>query len=231
MSTDKSTAPLKNKRALVFILYTVLFYGFWTLWTICIRPEIKDAMSGSLIFEILANCVKLAVWTVPALLLIRKYDNALFIRFRQMFTERVSLRAALLWILLFSALSGGERLIALIQGRLHINPDFSLKSHLWLLIVGLTEETVFRGWLLNAAVKSGRDTKMIALNAVMFLCIHFPGWIQKGTFVSAFTGFGFISILVFSVLISICFLKHKNIVLPIFIHMLYDFILEFWIVS
>ena len=155
----------------------------------------------------------------------------MFIRFRQMFTERVSLRAALLWILLFSALSGGERLIALIQGRLHINPAFSLKTHLWLLIVGLTEEAGFRGWLLNATVKNEKDYKMIVLNAVMFLCIHFPGWIQKGTFVSAFTGFGFISILVFSVLISICFLKQKNIVLPIFIHMLYDFILEFWIVS
>jgi len=231
MSMDKNAAPLKNKRALVFILYTVLFYGFWTLWTICIRPEIKDAMAGSLIFEILANCVKLAVWTLPALLLIRKYNSKMFIRFRQMFTERVSLRAAVLWILLFSALSGGERLIALMQGRLHINPDFSLKSHLWLLVVGLTEEAVFRGWLLNATVKNEKDYKMIVLNAVMFLCIHFPGWIQKGTFVSAFTGFGFISILMFSVLISICFLKQKNIVLPIFIHMLYDFILEFWIVS
>ena len=49
-------------------------------------------------------------------------------------------------------------------------------------------------------------------------------------FVSAFTGFGFVSIMLFSVLASVCFLKHKNLLLPVFLHMLYDFILEFWLV-
>lgn len=164
---------------------------------------LKDAMQDSLLFEILSTGVKTAAWAVPALL----------------------------WILLLSALSGGGHLLALTQGNLHINPDFSLKHHHWLLLVGITEELVFRGWLLNATARSGRDIRMIALNAVMFLCIHFPGWIQSGEFLSTITGYEFVSILLFSVLISICFLKHKNIVLPIFIHMLYDFVLKFWIIS
>ncbi|MCQ2407708.1 MAG: CPBP family intramembrane metalloprotease [Oscillospiraceae bacterium] len=136
--------------------------------------------------------------------------------------------SVLLWTLLFAAISGGSLIRGILHGTLHINPDFSLASHQWLLVVGITEEMVFRGWLLNATAKDEKDWKPVAVNAVMFLCIHFPGWIQKGMFVSAITGFGFVSILIFSVLVSVCFLKHKNLLLPVFLHMLYDFMIEFW---
>ncbi len=72
---------------------------------------------------------------------------------------------------------------------------------------------------------------LILLNGIMFLCIHFPIWIHSGMFISAFTGLGFLSIILFSVAASICFLKHKNLMLVVFIHMLYDFILEFFVIT
>ena len=37
---------------------------------------------------------------------------------------------------------------------------------------------------------------------------------------------GWSVIMAFSVVVSICFLKHKNMLLPVFLHMLYDFMLE-----
>ncbi|HAM69554.1 MAG TPA: hypothetical protein DCP68_08075 [Ruminococcus sp.] len=227
-----SEPAVRERRNLLPVLtvYSVIFYGIWAVWALLIRPAYRNAFGETLLPELCSSAVKVLIWAVPALLLVKRFEPEMTVGLRQMFTQKVPLKWILFWTLLFAAISGGERLIALLRGTLHINPAFSIASHQWLLIVGITEEAVFRGWLLNATAKNEKDWKPIAVNAVMFLCIHFPGWIKKGMFVSAFTGFGFVSIMLFSVLASVCFLKHKNLLLPVFLHMLYDFILEFWLV-
>ena len=227
-----SEPAVRERRNLlpVLIVYSVIFYGIWAVWALLIRPAYRNAFGETLLPELVCSAVKVLIWAVPALLLVKRYEPEMTVGLRQMFSQKVPLKWILFWTLLFAAISGGGRLIALLRGTLHINPAFSFASHQWLLIVGITEEAVFRGWLLNATAKDEKDWKPIAVNAVMFLCIHFPGWIKKGMFVSAFTGFGFVSVMVFSALASVCFLKHKNLLLPVFLHMLYDFILEFWLV-
>ena len=228
MSNTNEMMSRKSSRIPAFIIHAVLFYAFWACWALLIRPAMKDAMQDSLLFEILASCVKLAAWTLPALLLVRHFEPEMTVGLKQMFTEEVPLKAFLLWTLLFALLSSGNVIHGISHGTLHINPEFSLINNQWLLFVGISEESVFRGWMLNATAKNETDWKPIALNSVMFLCIHFPGWINKGMFISAFTGFGFLTVLLFSVLVSICFLKHKNLLLPVFLRMLYDFMLEFF---
>ena len=223
-----SEQAVKSRRIPALIIYAVLFYSIWAVWALVIRPPIKEAMNDSLLFELMASCVKTAVWTVPALLLVKRFEPEMFVGLKQMFTQKVPLKAVLLWTLVFLIFGGGGLFRGILHGTLHIDPEFTLKNNQWLLFVGITEETVFRGWLLNATAENEKDWKPIALNAVMFLCIHFPGWIQKGTFISAFTSFGFLTILLFSVLVSVCFLKHKNLLLPVWLHMLYDFLLEFF---
>lgn len=220
----------KEKRKLlpVLIVYAAVFYAVWAAWAMLIRPAVKEAMGGTLLFEMLGSCVKVLVWTVPALLLVKRFEPAMTVGLRQMFTQKVPLKWILLWTLVFAVLSGGGLMRGILHGTLHINPAFSLAADQFLIFVGITEEAVFRGWLLNATAKDEKDWKPIALNAVMFLCIHFPGWIHKGMFVSAFTGFGFVGVMLFSVLASYCFLKHKNLLLPVFLHMLYDFMIDFF---
>ena len=216
----------KSNRIPALIIHAIIFYAFWACWALLIRPAMKDAMHDSLLFEILASCIKLASWTLPALLLIRHFSPELQVGFRQMFTAKVPLKSALLWILLFSAYSGGNCLFALFKGNLHINPEFTLKSHIWLLVVGITEEAVFRGWMLNATAKKTNDMFALGLNALMFLAIHFPKWIDEGIFIQAFTGFGFLSVIIFSVVTGVIFLKTKNLVLPVLLHMWYDLMLS-----
>lgn len=217
-----------SKKLPALIIYTILFYSIWACWAIWIRPQIKEAMGDSLLFEVLGSCVKLVVWTVPALLLVRKFEPEMQVGFKQMFTNKVPLKWVLLWTVIFAVFSGKTLLSGILHGTLHINPDFLKPASLYLLIVGITEETVFRGWLLNATVKNDKIGQAVTLNAVMFLCIHFPGWYQKGMLASAITGFGFLGILLFSIVVSICFLKHKNLLLPVFLHMLYDFMIDFF---
>ena len=217
-----------SKKIPALIIHAVIFYTIWACWSLLIRPAIKEAMNGSLLFELFGSCVKVFVWVVPALLLVKHFEPEMHVGLKQMFTNKVPLKTVLLWSLLFIVLSSSNLVTGIWHRTLHINPEFSLTNQQFLIFVGITEETVFRGWMLNATAKDEKDWKMIALNAVMFLCIHFAGWIQKGMFVGAFTGFGFLTILLFSALVSVCFLKHKNLLLPVFLHMLYDFMLEFF---
>ena len=204
-----------SKKIPALVIHAVLFYAFWACWALVIRPPIKEAMNGSLLFELFGSAVKTLVWVVPALLLVKHFETECFVGLKQMFTQKVPLKWVLLWSLIFAMMSGGTMLTGILHGTLHVNPEFTLTNKQWLLFVGFTEEAVFRGWMLNATAKNEKDWKMLLLNGVMFLCIHFPGWIQKGMFVSAFSGFGFLSIILFGVLAGYCFLKHKNLLLPV----------------
>ncbi|MBQ6039589.1 MAG: CPBP family intramembrane metalloprotease [Oscillospiraceae bacterium] len=210
------------------IIHAVIFYAFWACWTLWLRPPIKEAMNGSLLFELFGSAVKMLVWFVPAILLVKRFEPDMYVGAKQMFTEKVPLKSVLFWSLIFCLLGSGTLIKGLRGGTLHINPEFTLTNNQWLLFVGITEEAVFRGWMLNATAKSEKDWKMLLLNAVMFVCIHIPTWILHGQLHAAFAQFGFVSIIFVSVLFSFSFLKHKNLLLPVWLHMLYDFMLEFF---
>jgi membrane protease YdiL (CAAX protease family) len=90
------------------------------------------------------------------------------------------------------------------------------------LFVGITEEMVFRGWLLNAMVKDMSQWLAILINATLFLLIHFPRLIMEDALISAFTSFNFIGLVVLSFIFSVSFLKSKSILVPITMHMFYD---------
>ena len=227
MSEAAANSRISGKTK-VLIVHFVIFYAVWACWSLFLVPALEGAMGKTVLTETVKGCVKLLFWTLPALLFVRKFEPELFVGVRWMFTEKVPLKWWLLWSLLFTVMAGGTVLRGIWHGTLHINPDFSADTHLWLLFVGITEEGLFRGWLLNATAKKWDDWGMIALNAVMFLSIHFPGWYRKGTLLSAFTSGGFLTVILFSVCVSVCFLRHKNLLLPVFVHMLYDFILEFF---
>ena len=96
------------------------------------------------------------------------------------------------------------------------------------LFVGITEEMVFRGWLLNAFLKRMKHWSAILLNSLLFLIIHFPIWIYYGydifTIISSTLGvFGV------SIILSILFIKSKNIIIPIAFHMIWNLLMTlFW---
>ena len=109
-------------------------------------------------------------------------------------------------------------------GKLVINDTFGIDKIIIFLFVGVTEEFAFRGWLLNATIPRNENAA-IAVNAVLFLAIHFPRWISEGIFISNFANRGFVSIIALSVIFSIIFIRSKNIILPITLHMLWDLLI------
>ena len=150
----------------------------------------------------------------------KKENDTLYIRVRDMFTIRAGVRTCLPAALAFSVyLIGGAWLM---NGRLALSGSFRGSNLIVVLFVGVTEETVFRGWLLNASVRESKKWPPVLLNALLFLLIHFPAWIAGGSFAVNFSRLGFVCLLALSLVFSWSFLKSKSLWVPIALHMYWD---------
>jgi membrane protease YdiL (CAAX protease family) len=89
------------------------------------------------------------------------------------------------------------------------------------LFVGITEEIVFRGFLLNTFLKKMKMWYAIALNAVLFYLIHIPIWIYQGQDITFYLS-AIVSVTLISALFAYSFIKTKNIFVPIILHMIWN---------
>jgi len=211
-----------SKKIQTLCIYYVIFYVVWAVCELVIRGAIISfAPEDGALFPILFDWIlKNLVWTVPAWILMGKFDENLYIKRKELFTNKVEPLKAV-GIFAFVIFLASVNSIARNKG-IVIAEDFNPAELLTYVFVGVSEEFVFRGLLLNATYQEDKPYLTIGINAVLFLLIHFPIWIYGGIFASVFTGFGFITILVLSVIFSWSFLECKNIWIPIGIHMLYD---------
>ena len=206
----------------VLTIYSVIFYAMWTIFHFFIDPPLQAHTSEALNAFLGEGVIKNLIWTFPAVILIRKYKDNVSVNLKDMFKWKKEYNK---YLLLFPAFLAYIILgIVLHGGKLTLSSDFGLDDIITVLFVGVTEEFVFRGWLLNATVKRNENAA-VAVNALMFLAIHFPIWICEGVFVKNFVTLGFISIMALSVIFSMLFIRTKNIVLPIALHMFWDLII------
>lgn len=216
---------LKNtngrSKAVALVVYVVAFYGIWTAWELWAKGLITASVPDANLSQFIkSGVVKNLVWTLPALLLVNRFKSDVYVGAKEMFTTKVNILRYLPLFLLFTVyLLGGAYLQ---KGRLAVSEAFGLEKLIVVLFVGITEETVFRGWLLNATLGVKKKWPPVVANAVMFLLIHFPIWIQGGVFVENFRSFGFLGILILSVIFSVTFIKSKSIWIPIALHMYWD---------
>ena len=203
-----------DKKYPAIIIYCLCFYAVWTVFELFVKTNIDSQL-------IKTGVIKTAVWVVPAALLIHRFRDSVQIGLKEMFVTRVKW-PRYLWVyalLAVWALSGG----LLQTGGLSFSMD--MDALIIVLFAGVTEEMVFRGWLLNATARELPRWLALLINAAMFLLIHFPRFIQEGILASSFTSFGFAGLLVLSAIFGAAFLKGRNILIPITMHMAYDFIL------
>ena len=201
-----------KKKYFALTVYCLCFFTVWTVFELCVKSDISSQFIKS-------GIIKPAVWTLPAMLLIHKFRDTVRIGLKEMFIIKVD-RRRYLWVyallVVWPAAGGLFQPGGLSFG---IDPD----SLIIVLFAGITEETAFRGWLLNATAEDMPDAAAVLINAVLFLAVHFPRWIHEGIFISTFTSFNFIGIVALGIIFGVSFLKSKNILVPITMHMLYDF--------
>ena len=183
-----------------------------------IQPALLDPLDD-IVSEIVGEIIKLTVWTLPALLLIKYYQDDMWISRREMFATKPRwFKDAPILLVVFLPI---VQAIA-VNGGLAIHPDFQPARLIGaVLLVGITEEIVFRGLLLNALLKKLRLWPAIALNEVLFVLIHFPIWIYQGRDLAAFLT-GSAAVFALGGLFSYSFVKTRNIFVPIALHMIWN---------
>jgi membrane protease YdiL (CAAX protease family) len=213
MNLEGSRVVAKNpSKYIALTAYCLVFFLVWTIFELLIKPGIT--------LQILKQGIKVLVWTLPALLLVWKNPGFVGIGLREMFAAKVRWRRYIWVFALFAAyILGGAYLM---KGNLSLSESFSADSILIVLFVGITEEMVFRGWLLNATVSGKSKIPAVSINALMFLAIHFPRWIAEDSFSINFTNLEFLGIIALSVIFSLSFIKSRNILVPIGLHMFWD---------
>lgn len=212
---------MNQKLKRIYPVYFILLYLVWTVKTLVIQPAVntmipEDSVLSVILFDwILKNLF----WTVPALILINQFDDHLYLKKQELFRNPVN------WKEVFPIIAGeiGFCILNSIvahQG-FYLNPD-SLIPCIGFLFVGITEEFVFRGFLLNAVITKENQNFAVGINALLFLSIHFPIWILNGNFIRYFANFGFMTIILLSIFFSWSMLKFRNIWIPVILHMLWD---------
>lgn len=218
----------KQKKKIVWILYIVIFYAVWTAFELFAKDRLSIIIPNEVLCQLVrSGIIKNLVWTLPALLLIGQFESDCYISLKEMFTAKVHCRTYLPVLIVFTVyvLAGS----ILNHGKLEMTENFGAEEMIIVLFVGLTEETVFRGWLLNSTLREEKKWPCIMINAVLFLAIHFPKWIHTGTFISGFTSLQFLEIIVLSLVFSCTFIKSKNLLVPITLHMYYDLLVYLFI--
>lgn len=216
---------IKQNKVKVFVAYLIAFFSLWALVELVLFEKITSVVGNGVLSEFIREgVIKNLVWTVPAGVLIYRFKDEVLITLKEMFSSKVNwLKYLPVFIIFTIYLLGG----AILQnGKLTISNNFGFENVISLLFVGLTEELVFRGWLLNLTVKENKKWISICINALLFLVIHFPIWIQEGVFISNFTSFGFLSILILSVIFSWTFIKSRNILVPIALHTYWNLLID-----
>lgn len=203
------------------LLSFAVLYGIWAVWELWLNPLMTSHLSNPWLSNLLGDgIVKNLVWTLPAFWLMGRYEPHLYVPRKELLTAKVNWLKWLPWMVgfvVFAILCTPAE-----DGRIGIAADFHPSDFVWLAVVGITEESFARGWLLNATLREDNKWKAIFLNALAFLAIHFPIWIHKGIFVTAFTSFGFVTIILLSILFSWSFVKTRSIAVPVVLHVVYD---------
>lgn len=215
---------LKSTKQHVLIIYTLVFYAFWTVWEFWAKDFVNSAVQNEYLSQIVkSGIIKNLLWTLPAILLIHHFRFDVYVKLKDMFALRVRLLRYFPVFLLFTVylLIGA----VLQKGRLSLSEAFGLSDLIIVLFVGITEETVFRGWLLNITVSEKRKWMPVIVNSLMFLLIHFPVWIHEGVFFANFRNFSFLSPLILGIIFGRTFIKSKSIWIPIILHMYWDLLI------
>ena len=224
---------IKNKQLIsALIIYCILFYTAWALIGVILRSHVELWAGGNeaVVQLVGSGIIKNLVWTLPAFLLIKHFETDMYVGLKEMFTTKVKI-LDILPICIACVIYALADVIR--KWDWSIAESFGWGKIIIVLFVGITEEMVFRGWLLNSTLKNAdkewKQWLAIGINALMFLVIHFSIWVYNGVFVRNFQSFGFVGILLLSGIFSWLFVKTKNILVPVALHMIYDLLVMMFI--
>jgi len=220
---------MTEKRNLTYgkiAIFVVIFFIAWSVQRLFIRPMFLAPLDG-LTFELIDSGMKILMWICPAVWMLKRYKGEMWLDLKEMFTNKPSWWMTIAYLILIGIIAF---LVGIVMGEgFRMREDFSLVMLIApVLVAGITEELVFRGFILNSLLEKTRKGFAIAIDAVLFALIHYPIWIYLGFDLptllinSAFSIF-------FSVVLTHSFLKTKNLLVPVAMHMFYNFLIVMFV--
>lgn len=212
---------IRSNKTYIWV-YFILFYALWCLrelWFVQYL-DLMDPVPRALISAV----IKIAIWVVPVILLIKIVEKSKplsYLRLRQ------NVGKGLKW-------AGWGSLVLVLYFVINLvvlknDIDVQLGIHKWLntiLLVGITEEIVFRGFLLRKLMDSFRFWIANTITALLFVSIHFPIWIYKGLFEFPFILSTIITVFVLGLIFGFVYKKSGSLWSVINIHSLYNLIVS-----
>ena len=200
-------------------IYIIIFFAVWSIRELVVQPVFLDPID-IVAAEIIGAIIKLLIWTLPAILLIGYFENDMWISLKEMFTNKPKWFK---WAPILPLILLVPILQALVfSGGISIRPDFVPIRLIGVVVfVGVTEEIVFRGFLLNTFLKRMKMWKAVALDAVLFYLIHLPIWIYQARDITFYLS-AIVSVTALSLFFAFSFIKTKSIIVPIILHTVWN---------
>lgn len=217
---------MKRNRKLsisTILLYFIIFAALWSVRELIIGP-ICDKTLGGWENAFIGILLKVLIWVIPSIFFIQYFEQDMWLTLKEMFSNRVKWRGYLLIFCGFCLYYLVASYFTFHQIRIHTG--FNAKVFVGsVLFVGITEEAVFRAWLLNATLKRLDPWPSILINGLMFLSIHIPIWYYTNVFSTPIKALqNIVTVFVLSIIFSWTFVKSKNIFPPILLHTSWDFL-------
>ena len=224
---------MKLKNQTLFAILSMI--GFILLWTI-----ITDAWNYSeILFPVqilnigkyLYGYFSRIIWMLPVFILIHRSDKALFWNKKQLFSKPKTEPV----FIAFMALTTIYALVsmAITYHSWHITSENLLLLTVKFLIVGIGEETVFRGWGYNLLMKVHSNTVSLIISALMFVILHWPAYFIKLHLYGQLNLSGLvtqsISALFCGLLFAVMLKRSETLWNPMIAHFYYDWMLEVFV--
>jgi len=182
-------------------------------------------MMDSIPRAITSAVIKIAIWIIPVILLVKVMERGNPLSYLGL---RYNFKKGLKWAGWLS-LVFISYFIFLNLTVLKSNIDFQMGLHEWLntvLLVGIIEEIVFRGFLLRKLMDSYKFWIANTITALLFVSIHFPIWFYKDLFELAYLLNGIITSFVLGIIFGFIYKQSNSLWSVIIVHSLYNLLVS-----
>lgn len=210
----KISAGSVNKNLVLSLLYFTYLFLIWSFY----RMNFKFSDAAEEVF------IKPFIWLFPFLYIIPRAKikiSQFGITFKNLFPA-IYLSLALGVGFAFLGLIGNLAKYGGFHFEANIGPLFMGSSILISFATAITEELVFRGYILVSLMSKYKESISILLTTVLWTLIHAPisyfVWNINGLQLAVYLGLTFI----YGIGASVLFVRTKNIAAPIFLHVLWE---------
>lgn len=202
---------------------SVIFVLFLIIWGVRVLfiPDLPEAEFSRWAQAAVDGGLKAIIWLGFGFFFLHRYKQELPVNPKKMFTQSLNARLLLSMggLICFYQVLG-----MFVRHRgFHINPDFHPSDIITMfLVVGIAEELVFRGFFMNALSKHVGEENANMLSALFFVVIHFPKYINDGTFFSVQIIFNCAFLFCIGLFFGYAFRRTHSIWTPAILHSLWD---------